>query len=151
MHATGFATLWIFQLQLYGFLFCNFLHFLLATNTSLFSFNDLLLYICSPPDGIVFAFEQQILYQIEGYFSNVRKILYVIKGRWMDNVFIERLWKSVKYEDVYLKAYSSMEEARRGLCEYFKFYNEKRWHQNFDRKTPGTVHLQSLAQKQAVA
>jgi putative transposase len=73
------------------------------------------------------------------------------KGRWMDNVFIERLWKSVKYEDIYLKAYSSMEEARRGLCEYFKFYNEKRWHQNFDRKTPGMVYFESLAQKQAVA
>jgi putative transposase len=73
------------------------------------------------------------------------------KGRWMDNVFIERLWKSVKYEDIYLKAYSSMKEARRGLCEYFKFYNEKRWHQNFDRKTPGMVYFESLAQKQAVA
>jgi hypothetical protein len=58
---------------------------------------------------------------------------------------------SVKHEDVYLRVYSSIEESGRGLCEYFKFYNEKGWHQNFDRKTPGTVHLQSLAQKQAVA
>jgi putative transposase len=73
------------------------------------------------------------------------------KGRWMDNVFIERLWKSVKYEDVYLKAYGSMTEARRGLSLYFKFYNEKRWHQNFDRKTPSMVYFDSLAQKQAVA
>jgi len=73
------------------------------------------------------------------------------KGRWMDNVFIERLWKSVKYEDVYLKAYPSMTEARRGLSQYFKFYNEKRWHQNFDRKTPNMVYFESLAQKQAVA
>jgi putative transposase len=44
-----------------------------------------------------------------------------------------------------------MKEARRGLGEYFKFYNEKRWHQNFDRKTPGMVCFESLAQKQAVA
>lgn len=73
------------------------------------------------------------------------------KGRWMDNVFIERLWKSVKYEDVYLKAYPSMTEARRGLCQYFKFYNEKRWHQNFDRKTPSMVYFESQAQKQAAA
>ncbi len=73
------------------------------------------------------------------------------KGRWMDNVFIERLWKSVKYEDVYLKSYGSMTEARRGLFQYFKFYNEKRWHQNFDRKTPNVVYFDSLAQKQAVA
>ena len=73
------------------------------------------------------------------------------KGRWMDNVFIERLWKSVKYEDVYLKSYGSMTEARRGLFQYFKFYNEKRWHQNFDRKTPNVVYFDSLAQKQAAA
>ena len=73
------------------------------------------------------------------------------KGRWMDNVFIERLWKSVKYEDVYLKSYGSMTEAKRGLAEYFKFYNEKRWHHNFDKKTPGMVYFDSLAQKQAAA
>lgn len=73
------------------------------------------------------------------------------KGRWMDNVFIERLWKSVKYEDIYLKSYGSMTETRRGLSEYFKFYNEKRWHQNFDRKTPSMVYFDSLAQKQAAA
>ena len=73
------------------------------------------------------------------------------KGRWMDNVFIERLWKSVKYEDIYLKSYGSMTEARRGLSQYFKFYNEKRWHQNFDRKTPSMVYFDSLAQKQAAA
>jgi putative transposase len=73
------------------------------------------------------------------------------KGRWMDNVFIERLWKSVKYEDIYLRAYSSMTEARKGLSQYFQFYNEKRWHQNFDRKTPSMVYFDSLAQKQAAA
>ena len=73
------------------------------------------------------------------------------KGRWMDNVFIERLWKSVKYEDIYLKSYGSMTEVKRGLSEYFKFYNDKRWHQNFDRKTPSMVYFGSLAQKQAVA
>ena len=73
------------------------------------------------------------------------------KGRWMDNVFIERLWKSVKYEDIYLKSYGSMTEAKRGLSLYFKFYNEKRWHQNFDKKTPSMVYFDSLAQKQAAA
>lgn len=73
------------------------------------------------------------------------------KGRWMDNVFIERLWKSVKYEDIYIKAYGSMTEVRKGLASYFKFYNEKRWHQNFDRKTPSMVYSDSLALKQAAA
>jgi len=57
----------------------------------------------------------------------------------------------VKYEDIYLKSYGSMTEAKRGLAEYFKFYNEKRWHQNFDRKTPSMVYFDSLAQKQAAA
>jgi len=66
-------------------------------------------------------------------------------------VFIERLWKSVKYEDVYLKSYGSMTEARRGFSDYFKFYNEKRWHQNFDSKTLGMVYFDSLAQKRAAA
>jgi putative transposase len=73
------------------------------------------------------------------------------KGRWVDNVFIERLWKSVKYEDIYLKAYGSMAEVKEGLAVYFQFYNEKRWHQNFDRKTPSMVYFSTLPQKQAAA
>lgn len=73
------------------------------------------------------------------------------KGRWMDNVFIERLWKSVKYEDIYLKAYGSMAEVRKGLASYFHFYNEKRWHQNFDRKTPAMVYFNTQPQRQAAA
>jgi putative transposase len=73
------------------------------------------------------------------------------KGRWMDNVFIERLWKSVKYEDIYLKAYASMAEVKQGLVSYFKFYNEKRWHNSFDKKTPDMVYFNTLAQKQAAA
>jgi putative transposase len=73
------------------------------------------------------------------------------KGRWMDNVFIERLWKSVKYEDIYLKGYGSMAEVKKGLAAYFTFYNKKRWHQNFDRKTPSMVYSATLPQKQAAA
>ena len=73
------------------------------------------------------------------------------KGRWIDNVFIERLWKSVKYEDIYLKAYASMTEVKNGLASYFQFYNEKRWHNNFGRKTPAMVYFGLQAQKQAAA
>jgi len=73
------------------------------------------------------------------------------KGRWMDNVFIERLWKSVKYEDIYLKAYTSMAEVRNGLTSYFQFYNEKRWHNSFDKKTPSMVYYDTESQKQAAA
>jgi putative transposase len=57
----------------------------------------------------------------------------------------------VKYENIYLNAYSSITETRKGLSQYFKFYNEKRWHQNFDRKAPSMVYFDSLAQKQAAA
>jgi len=71
------------------------------------------------------------------------------KGRWMDNVFIERLWWSVKYQDVYLKAYSSIAEARQGLREYFEFYNRRRRHQSLDRRTPDDVYWSTLPQKVA--
>jgi putative transposase len=73
------------------------------------------------------------------------------KGRWMDNVFIERLWKSVKYEDVYLKAYSSIAAARKGLKEYFEFYNRRRRHQSLDRRTPDDVYWSTLPQEQVAA
>lgn len=71
------------------------------------------------------------------------------RGRWMDNVFIERLWKSVKYEDVYLKAYGSITEVRRGLRAYFEFYNTRRRHYSLDRRTPDDVYWSTLPQKQA--
>jgi putative transposase len=71
------------------------------------------------------------------------------RGRWMDNVFIERLWKSVKYEDVYMKAYGSIAETRHGLREYFDLYNNRRRHQSLDRKTPDNVYWSTLPQKQA--
>jgi putative transposase len=73
------------------------------------------------------------------------------KGRWLDNVFIERLWRSVKYEDVYLKAYSSITEARQSLREYFEFYNLRRRHQSLDRRTPDDVYWSILPQKQVAA
>jgi len=66
------------------------------------------------------------------------------QGRWMDNVFIERLWRSVKYEEVYLKAYNSLTEARRGLTAYFRFYNERRPHQGLDSRTPDEVYWSTL-------
>ena len=70
------------------------------------------------------------------------------RGRWLDNVFIERLWRSVKYEDVYLKAYESIPAVREGLTKYFEFYNGMRRHQGLDRKTPDSVYWSILPQKQ---
>ena len=62
------------------------------------------------------------------------------KGRWIDNVFIERLWRSVKYENVYLHAYENGTQLRRGLTEYFVFYNTTRTHQGLDYRTPDEVY-----------
>jgi len=62
------------------------------------------------------------------------------KGRWIDNVFVERLWRSVKYEEVYLKAYETVAEARAGIDTYFQFYNSERRHQSMNRQTPDQVY-----------
>lgn len=62
------------------------------------------------------------------------------KGRWMDNVFIERLWRSVKYEDIYLKEYGTVIALQQGLHQYFMFYNNERPHQSFNAYTPAEVY-----------
>ena len=67
------------------------------------------------------------------------------KGRWIDNVFIERLWRSVKYEDVYLHAYASGSEARQSLARYFAFYNSRRVHESLGYATPDEVYFGALA------
>lgn len=62
------------------------------------------------------------------------------RGRCMDNVFTERLWRTVKYEEVYLKSYHDIEEARIGLSNYFPFYNKKRRHQSLGYRTPEELY-----------
>jgi putative transposase len=64
------------------------------------------------------------------------------KGRWVDNVFVERLWRSVKYEDVYLHADETPRELRSGLTRYFNFYNTRRRHTAPGRRTPDTVYFE---------
>ena len=66
------------------------------------------------------------------------------KGAWRDNVFVERLWKSVKYEEVYLKAYASVAEAKTGIGNYLRFYNTKRPHQALDGRTPDQAYYTPL-------
>ena len=75
-----------------------------------------------------------------------RKVLISMdgRGRAYDNIFIERLWRTVKYEDIYPKGYMTMKEAREGLKEYFKFYNNERYHQSLDYKTPWQVYIKGL-------
>ena len=71
------------------------------------------------------------------------------KGRWVDNVFVERLWKSVKYEHVYLHAYESVDEAKRKLTSYFTFYNSRRPHSSLSGITPDTAYFGTLQTQSA--
>ena len=71
------------------------------------------------------------------------------KGSWRDNVFIERLWRSVKYEDIYLRAYDSASAIRTGLNRYFNFYNSRRPHSSLDGQTPDRVYFNALPQTKA--
>jgi len=66
------------------------------------------------------------------------------KGRCLDNIFVERLWRSLKYEEIYLKAYTSIAEARNGIGEWFVFYNDERPHQALAYKTPAEVFARGL-------
>ncbi|MDA1279674.1 MAG: integrase core domain-containing protein, partial [Chloroflexi bacterium] len=66
------------------------------------------------------------------------------RGSWRDNVFIERLWRSVKYEEVYLRAYESVLEARAELGRYFEFYNAGRPHSSLGRMTPDEFYTKAL-------
>ena len=63
------------------------------------------------------------------------------RGRALDNIFVERLWRSVKYECVYLQEFQAVQQIREGLAQYFKFYNQERLHQSLDYKTPEQVYL----------
>jgi putative transposase len=71
------------------------------------------------------------------------------KGRWVDNVFVERLWRSVKYEDIYLHAYESVRELKTALARYFEFYNVRRPHQSLDYRTPDEMYFGTNEMKKA--
>ncbi len=71
------------------------------------------------------------------------------RGAWRDNVFVERLWRSVKYEEVYLRAYDSVGEARASMSRYFTFYNTKRLHSSLDGQTPECFYFNHLLQAAA--
>jgi putative transposase len=71
------------------------------------------------------------------------------KGSWRDNVFVERLWRSVKYEEVYLRAYDTVSEARASIGRYLGFYNGKRPHSSLDARTPDQAYFNHLPQRAA--
>ncbi|MGO6819219.1 IS3 family transposase [Rhizobium brockwellii] len=73
------------------------------------------------------------------------------KGAWRDNVFVERLWRSIKYEEVYLHAYKTVSEARVGIGRYLTFYNSRRPHSSLDRKTPDQTYFNALTPMRVAA
>lgn len=73
------------------------------------------------------------------------------RGAWRDNVFVERVWRSVKYECAYLKAYESVNQARSDIARYIDWYNAERCHSSHDGKTPDEVWLAGLPELQGVA
>ncbi len=73
------------------------------------------------------------------------------RGAWRDNVFVERLWRSVKYEEVYLRAYDSVGQARASLGRYLDFYNRKRPHSGLDGRTPEKAYFDHMPQRAAAA
>jgi putative transposase len=90
--------------------------------------------------------DQGSQYTSEDYLNILRaypdiKISMDGRGRCMDNIFTERLWRTVKYENIYLREYRDLTEAEKGLNEYFKFYNTKRRHQSLDYQTPEQIYL----------
>ncbi len=71
------------------------------------------------------------------------------KGRWRDNVFVERVWRSIKYEEVYLHAYASVSDARQSIGRYIDFYNTTRPHSSLKAQTPDQVYFNRLPETMA--
>jgi putative transposase len=92
----------------------------------------------------VFNTDQGVQFTASGFTSRLATAGVAIsmdgRGRCLDNVFVERLWRTVKYEDVYLRGYETALELERGLAAYFRFYNEGRLHQSLEYRTPVEVY-----------
>lgn len=95
-----------------------------------------------PPE--IFNSDQGCQFTSEGFTDVLKNHAVNIsmdgKGRWIDNVFIERLWRSLKYEEIYLKAYDSVAQARQGIGHWMNFYNQDRRHASLGRMTPDQVY-----------
>lgn len=100
---------------------------------------------------LIFNTDQGSQYTGDAFISVLKnaeiKISMDGKGRALDNVYIERLWRSVKYENVFLKCYETMKDLKSGLDEYFRFYNYQRPHLSLNKKTPWEIYSKSLEEK----
>ena len=92
----------------------------------------------------IFNTDQGSQFTAEAWTSRVErsgaKVSMDGRGRCLDNVFVERLWRTVKYEELYLHNHETVAELRRGLERYFAFYNDGRWHQSLGYRTPRSVY-----------
>ena len=92
----------------------------------------------------VFNTDQGVQFTAEAFTSRLLSAGVAVsmdgRGRCLDNVFVERLWRTVKYENVYLQGYESSRELMRGLGKYFRFYNRERLHQSLEYRTPEAVY-----------
>jgi len=97
----------------------------------------------------VFNTDQGVQFTSEAFTSALEQHEVAIsmdgRGRWLDNVFVERLWRSVKYEDIYLRAYETPAALRAGLTRYFEFYNGRRRHTALHRRTLDAVYRLKLS------
>jgi putative transposase len=95
----------------------------------------------------IFNTDQGVQFTSNDFISILKSHLIAIsmdgRGRALDNIFVERLWRSVKYEDIYIKGYETMSEAYQGLSAYFDFYNNTRPHQSLDYRTPSKVYYET--------
>lgn len=100
----------------------------------------------------IFNTDQGVQYTSEGFIALIEgrgiKVSMDGKGRALDNIFIERLWRTVKYEEIYLKEYKDVRELRTNLQKYFQFYNRERPHQSLNYETPESVYRSSSLQTQ---
>jgi putative transposase len=92
----------------------------------------------------IFNTDQGSQFIAEGFTSELRergiKVSMDGRGRYTDNIFVERLWRTLKYEEVYLHAYDSVDEARAAIRRYLRFYNEERFHQSLGYETPAAFY-----------
>ena len=71
------------------------------------------------------------------------------KGRTQDEVFVERFWRSLKYENIYMKGYETLKDAKAGISEYMDFYNDRRIHESLSYRTPNEVYYENIGEKKS--